>query len=211
MTDRRRITVTGRVERELTPDRARWTFEVVGTGSDEGAALEACVERTGAVLVALREAFGADAHVVTGPTSLVEGYEEEDFEEGPSARASVIATLPAELAGRAAPIGVRAGASGAHGPHWDRADAEEQREALLTDAFAVARRKGERLAAAAGARLGAVVAMREQRPGDGDVFDDAEVVPMGYAITAAAPAPTASPGTVVVAEVVVTFALDDVA
>jgi uncharacterized protein YggE len=160
--------VTGRAEREVTPDRRAGRSTWWGTGDDEGAALETCIERTGAVLVALREAFGADVHVVDGPTSLYEGYDDEDdVEERPSARASVVAGLPAELAGRAAPVAVRAGASGAHGPEWDVAAAEAIRDELLVEAFAAARRKAGLLAAAADGALGAVLELREARAGVG--------------------------------------------
>jgi hypothetical protein len=174
-----RILVTGRASREITPDIARWTFDVTATGDDEAAALSACVERTGAVLVALREAFGDDVTVSTGTTSLHEAYDDEpDYEEPPTARASVSAKLPADLAGRAAPVAVGAGASGAHGPQWELAAAEAVREELLDEAFATARRKAERLAGAAGGTLGDVVEVRE----GGASWDEGDVAIVGGAV-----------------------------
>ena len=195
------ITVGGVGRREITPDLARWTFDVTASGEDEAGALSACIERTGAVLVALREAFGDDVSVTTGPTTLHESYNDDpEFEEPPTARASVTASLPAELAGRAAPIAVRAGAKGAHGPHWELAAAEAVRDDLLVEAFAGARRKAQRLADAAGRSLGEATEIREGSDG----YDD------GYAMAVSASieeVPVSSPTPALTAVVTVTFAL----
>jgi uncharacterized protein YggE len=64
-----------------------------------------------------------------------------------------------------------AGADRLRGPQFEYHDAVEVGEELLAEAVADARRKADRLAAAAGRRLGAVRAIEERVPFD--EFEDA--------------------------------------
>jgi uncharacterized protein YggE len=103
-----------------------------------------------------------------------------------------------DRAGEAAEGAMAAGADRLDGPRYVYDDAEAAREQLLDDAMADARRKAERLAAAAGRRLGRVQSVETES-------DDRHIVELS---ASSGPDVIAREQTVTAA-VTVVFALED--
>jgi uncharacterized protein len=161
-----RVTVYGLASRSVAPGTATWHAEAVETDADPRAAFERCTSR----LNALVEQLAAVGDVSTDSVR-VEPHWEENGPAGTRAIGAVRVRCPAAQAGEAAPAGMSAGADRLHGPRFEYDDAAEVGEQLLAEAVADARRKAERLAAAAGRRLGAVRAIDERA---GDAFEEFE-------------------------------------
>jgi uncharacterized protein YggE len=125
---------------------------------------------------------------------------EERGPAGAEAMGAVRVRAAAARAGDVAQAAMAAGADRLHGPRFEYDDADGVRGELLGEAVADARRKADRLAAAAGRRLGAVRQMHESGP---------ERVP-GPQRVMAAETPDVRPSELTVtATVTVTFALVD--
>jgi uncharacterized protein YggE len=188
------VTVAGSAERAVAPGAATWRAEAVEADDDPRLAFERCSERLNS-LVARLERLGevATEAVVVQPR----------WAEGGAAGAEAIGAVRvralAERAGEVAQAAMASGADRLHGPRFEYDDADGVREELLGEAVGDARRKAERLAAAAGRRLGPVRAIAEAGPER-----------VGVQRTMAAEAPEVRPRELTVtATVTVRFALVD--
>ena len=158
--------VSGTASRSVPADRAVWALVVVETGEAPAEAFGRCGRRLDALTRALRDALGEAAEVRTGALSVqpqrdVEGRRLETVE----VRGQVVVDVPVEAAGRASGAAMSAGADRLEGPALEVRAATAIGEELLADAVAAARRKAERIASAAGRRLGRVVSVAEEVDG----------------------------------------------
>lgn len=169
MTDER-VTVSGLASRSVAPDTATWRAEAVETDDDPRAAFERCTSRLNALVKRL---------VAVGDVSTdsvrVEPCWEENGPAGTQAIGAVRVRCPAARAGEVALAAMSAGADRLRGPRFEYDDAVEVGEELLAEAVADARRKADRLAAAAGRRLGTVRAIEEPAGDPFGEFEDAVV------------------------------------
>jgi uncharacterized protein len=188
------VTVTGSASRALAPGAATWRAEAVEADDDPRAAFERCSGRLNALVERLAGVGEVESEAV-----VVQPRFEERGPAGAEAIGAVRVRSSAGRAGEVAQAAMAAGANRLHGPWFEYEGAEEAQVGLLADAVADARRKAERLAEAAGRRLGPVRAVVEQA-------DDR------HAVTAfvAADAPDVRPREqAVTATVRVVFALED--
>jgi uncharacterized protein len=153
-----RITVSGRASRSVAPDTAVWRAEAVESDDDPHAAFERCSRR----LNALVERLDAVGDVETDAV-VVQPRWDGQSQAGAEAIGAVRVRSPAARAGEVAQAAMAAGADRLHGPRFTY-DSEAVHDELLAEAFAAARRKAERLAAAAARQLGGVVAIEESGP-----------------------------------------------
>ena len=167
MTDER-VTVSGLASRSVAPDTATWHAEAVETDDDPRAAFERCTSR----LNALVERLAAVGEVSTDSVR-VEPRWEENGPAGTQAIGAVRVRCPAARAGEVAPAAMSAAADRLRGPQFEYDDAVEVGDPLLAEAVVDARRKADRLAVAAGRRLGAVRAIEERAGDPFGEFEDA--------------------------------------
>ena len=158
-----RVVVSGTASRSVPADRAVWALVVVETGEAPAEAFGRCGRRLDALTRALRDALGEAAEVRTGALSVqpqrdVEGRRLETVE----VRGQVVVDVPVEAVGRASGAAMSAGADRLEGPALEVRAATAIGEELLADAVAAARREAERIASAAGRRLGRVVSVAEE-------------------------------------------------
>jgi uncharacterized protein YggE len=191
------VTVTGSAQRAVAPGAATWRAEAVESDDDPRTAFERCSSR----LNALVERLSAVGDVATEAVVV-----QPRFEKGGVAGAEAIGAVrvrsPAARAADVAQAAMSAGADRLQGPHFEYERASEVHAELLGEAVADARAKAERLAAAAGRRLGRVDQIEETGP---------ERVPgVQRVMTAAAEPPDVRPRELTVtATVRVVFALED--
>ena len=152
------VTVGGAASRAVAPGTATWRAETVEADDDPRAAFERCSAR----LNALVERLAAVGEVATEAVVVQPRFEER----GPEAVGAVRVRCPAERAGEVAQAAMAAGANRLHGPQFEYEVEDAVREDLLADAVAHARRKAERLASAAGRRLGPVRSVAESHERD---------------------------------------------
>jgi uncharacterized protein YggE len=165
-----RITVGGRAERRLQPDVATWTLTVVAADAEARTAFDRCAERASAVVERLKAAADVETRgVAVRPRFAFRGEEQQQI--GHEAEAVIVARAPVARAAEAADVAMAAGADRLDGPVFAVRDTEAAELEALADAFADARQRAERLAAAAGRALGGVVAIeadgRQGRPRTG--------------------------------------------
>jgi uncharacterized protein YggE len=155
-----RLTVLGHATGELAPDRIEWTLIVRERDSDPRAAFDRCAQRLNALAEAL-----AMAEVRTGVVSVSRDldYETRRPTGDHEAEAALTALASLDLAGEVAAQAMEAGADELRGPRLRLPDSEELVDALLAEAVLAARRRAERMAAAAGRKLGRVVSIRDSR------------------------------------------------
>jgi uncharacterized protein len=153
------VSVTGTADRAVAPGAATWRAEAVESDDDPRAAFERCTAR----LNALVERLAAVGDVTTEAVVV-----QPRFEEGGPAGAEAVGAVrvrsPATRSGDVAQAAMAAGADRLHGPRFEYDDAREARGELLAEAVGDARRKAERLAAAARRRLGPVRQIDETGP-----------------------------------------------
>jgi uncharacterized protein YggE len=148
-----RIRVTGSAGRAIEPDSVTWRVEAIEFDDDARAAFERCSAR----LNRLSEQLAAVGDVTTSAVAV-----QPDWEEGgrhPVRKRAVGAVRVQSAiarAGDAAQAAMEAGADSLDGPRFVYDAAPAARAELLDAALADARAKAERLAAAAGRRLGRV-------------------------------------------------------
>ena len=157
-----RVVVVGTARRGVAADRAIWSLVVTESGDAPGATFARCGERLDALTHALRDQLGDRAEIRTGALSVQpqrdrEGRRTDRIEVS----GQVTVDVPLGEAGRAAGAAMSAGADRLNGPNLEVREREAIAEELLGEAVAAARRKGERIAAAAGRRLGEVVGVME--------------------------------------------------
>jgi uncharacterized protein len=191
------VTVTGSAQRAVAPGAATWRAEAVESDDDPRTAFERCSTR----LNALVERLSAVGEVATEAVVV-----QPRFEAGGAAGAEAIGAVrvrsPAGRAADVAQAAMSAGADRLQGPHFEYERASEVRGELLSVAVADARAKAERLAAAAGRRLGRVDQIEETGAG--------HVPVQPRTMAAVAEAPDVRPRELTVtATVRVVFAFDD--
>jgi uncharacterized protein YggE len=173
-----RVTVTGAASRNVAPGTATWRAEAVEADADPRAAFERCSARMGGLV----ERLAAVGDVSTDAV-VVQPRWEEPGPAGAEAIGAVRVRCPAARAGEVAQAAMAAGADRLHGPRFEYEGEHAVREELLGEAVADARRKAERLAAAAQRRLGPVRSIQEAR----------QVEPVGDVALAAASGPDVRP------------------
>jgi uncharacterized protein YggE len=164
-----RLSVLGHASGEVEPDRLEWTLIVREADGDPRAAFDRCSQRLNALAGAL-----SMAQVTTGAAAV---SPERDYETGrPTGRHEAHAALTAvaalALGGEVAATAMEAGADELRGPRLRLPDSDEIVDGLLADAVAAARRRAERMAAAAGRKLGRIVSMRDARIDEDFEFTD---------------------------------------
>jgi uncharacterized protein len=193
------VTVTGSADRAVAPQAATWRAEAVESDDDPRAAFERCSSR----LNTLVERLARVGEVATDAVVVQPQYEEHG-PAGVEAVGAVRVRSPVDRAGEVAQVAMAAGADRLHGPRFEYEAADEARRELLGEAVADARGKAERLAAAAGRRLGVVRQIEET---DGDRVP---VARMAAATVSDFEPPDVRPRELTVtASVRVVFALDD--
>jgi uncharacterized protein YggE len=142
---------------------------------------ERCGERLDALTRTLRSALADTAEIRTGAVTV---RPQHDNRGRPTARVDawgeVVIDVPLAEAGRAAGAAMSAGADRLNGPALMVRDPGAIQEELLADAVAIARRKAERLAVAAGRPLGGVVSVSTDPGEDGYPRVHAAVAISGY-------------------------------
>ena len=159
----RTLTVSGDALVSAAPDRALVRFAVVTEGATPEAALRTHEEEVQRVLTAVRRFGIADRQIELNWVGLNENYDREGQRRGYAATRSVTVTLDdlRQVPDLVATV-VHEGADRLEGVSYTLRDADRFEDRALEEAFARARAKAERLAAASGARLGEVVAVQEQ-------------------------------------------------
>ena len=207
----RTITVAGDALVEAPPDRARVRFGVQTDGTTPEATLEAHEEEVERVLTAVRSMGIPDRQIRLEWVGLNERYNNSGRRSGYTAHRVVTVTLDdlREVPTLVSTV-VDRGADQLMGIEYTLRDEDRYEDQALTEAVARAREKAEQVAAAAGARIGGVVAVVEQ-----GVQPPPMPMPMMVRSAGAEMAMDASPGAYsagssqVRAAVVVTFELED--
>ena len=193
------VTVTGAAERAVAPGAATWRAETVEADDDPRAAFERCSSR----LNTLVERLDGVGDVATEAVVVQPRWDERGAARGAEAIGAVRVRASAGRAGDVAQAAMAAGADRLHGPRFEYDDADGVRRELLAEAVADARGKAERLAAAAGRRVGPVRAIEESGP---ERWPGERAV----AVASIAETPDVRPRELTVtAQVTVTFALAD--
>jgi uncharacterized protein YggE len=179
------IVVSGYAERRVDPDVCRVAAAVSEHAGTERQAYDRCATRSNELVEALRAAAGEEGRV-SAPGVLVTARWDykKSRQAGFDAVSEVRVRAPVDSAGPIGQAAMEAGADRLGRFAFEVSDLQTRREELLADAVAAARRKAERLAAAAGRELGAVTAIVEDAAGAGE--------PMPFLAAAAAAAPRAA-------------------
>jgi uncharacterized protein YggE len=163
-----RVRVSATAQRAVPADRAVWTLAVAEAGERPADTFARCGERLDALTLALRSALADTAEIRTGAVTV---RPQHDDRGRPTARVDawgqVVIDVPLADAGTAAGAAMSVGADRLNGPALVVRDPGAIQEELLADAVAIARRKAERLAAAAGRPLGGVVSVSTDPAEDG--------------------------------------------
>jgi uncharacterized protein YggE len=191
------VTVTGTANRAVAPEAATWRAEAVESDDDPRAAFERCSSRLNALVARL-----AGVGEVATEAVVVQPRFEEGSAAGAEAIGAVRVRVDAGRAGEVAQAAMAAGADRLHGPRFEYDHASEVRGELLGEAVADARGKAERLAAAAGRRLGAVHQIEEAGP-------DRSLGPQRTMAAVSEPPDVRPRELTVTASVKVVFAFDD--
>jgi uncharacterized protein YggE len=149
------VRVTGTARRALAPDSVTWGVEAIELDDDARAAFERCSER----LNRLSEELATVGDVTTSAVAVQPDWDDDDGGRHPTRKRAVGAVRVRAAIGRAgdaAQAAMAAGADSLDGPRFVYDAAPTARAELLDAALADARAKAERLAAAAGRRLGRV-------------------------------------------------------
>lgn len=203
----RTLTVSGDALVEAAPDRAVVRIGVQTDGSTAEATLSEHEQDVQRVLTAVRGLGIADREIEIEALSLGERWVEGGRRDGFTATRIVAVTVDdLRLVPELVATAVAEGANRLDGLAYTLQDPDRYEDQALEEAFARAREKAQRLAAASGARLGDVVEVHEQ--------GTTPPVPIAYLraeMSMSPPMPGAySAGTSEVrAAVVVTFSLED--
>jgi uncharacterized protein len=153
------ITVAGHAERRVAPEVAAWEVAVEATDREARAAYDRCAE-TAAVVV---ERLKAIAEVETQTISLQPHYDPGTEGLVSEATTDVRVRAPVAQAAEIAQAAIEAGAQRINGPTLSLGDRTAIELDVLEEAVGDARRRAERLAAAAGRPLGRVVSIDGDR------------------------------------------------
>jgi len=146
------VKVTGGAGRSLAPTAVVWRAEAVEYDEDPRAAFERCSAR----LNELSERLAEVGVVATSAVTVGPDWDSEDEAGRIRAVGGVRVRADVARAGTTAQAAMAAGADRLDGPRFAYEGSEAVRDELLDESMADARRKAERLAAAAGRRLGRV-------------------------------------------------------
>lgn len=205
----RTLTVSGDALVEAAPDRAIVRIGVQTDGASAEATLSEHERDVQRVLTAVRGLGVADREIEIQALSLGERWVEGGRRDGFTATRIVAVTVDdLRLVPELVATAVAEGANRLDGLYYTLQDPDRYEDQALEEAFARAREKAQRLATAAGGRLGGVVEVHEQGttpPAPPMPYARAEV-----AMDAAGMPGAYSAGTSEVrAAVVVTFSLED--
>jgi len=157
------IVVSGKAERKVQPDRARWAISVDADAQSEQEAFNECSQRASELMDRLRVVAGDDGEVATAYVRVAPRWEADRKRYvGYEASTTVTAASPLDLAGKVAQAAMSDAVGRISGPGFEVSNEEEVKDGLLASAVAAARIKAERLAEAAGRELGRVVSVRER-------------------------------------------------
>jgi uncharacterized protein YggE len=192
------ITVTGSAGRAVAPGAATWRAEAVEGDDDPRVAFERCSARLNALVQRLAAVGDVETEAVV--------VQPRFRRQRPEAVGAVRVRCPAERAGEIAQAAMAAGADRLRGPRFEYSEQDAVHEELLGEAFAHARRKAERLAGAAGRRLGAALTIREGHDGP---YEPADIVEFAAASEDPGVPDVRPREQTVTAAVTVSFALED--
>jgi uncharacterized protein YggE len=173
--DDNRITVTGHAQHRVAPTVAAWHLTIEVTDADARVAYERCAERAAAIVERLK----TSAQIETQRVSVepARDYESGELRQvGHQASTVVTARAPAERAGEIADLAMASGATEILGPQLTIGDRRATELETLEQAVEDARRRADRLAAAAGRALGPVMSIETQ---DDDYFPGIEELRAG--------------------------------
>lgn len=157
------IVVSGKAERKVQPDRARWAISVDADSQSEQEAFRECSRRASELMERLRTVVGDDGEVATAYVRVAPRWEANRKRYvGYEASTTVTASSQLELAGKVAQEAMSEAVGRISGPEFEVSDAEGIKDELLAAAVTAALGKAERLAKAAGRELGRVVSVRER-------------------------------------------------
>lgn len=157
------IVVSGKAERKVQPDRARWSISVGTDAQSEREAFNECSRRASELMDRLRAVVGDDGEVATAYVRVAPRWEAARKRYvGYEASTTVTASSPVQLAGKVAQEAMGEATGRISGPGFEVSDEEPVKDELLASAVRAARTKAERLAEAAGRELGRIVSVRER-------------------------------------------------
>jgi uncharacterized protein len=165
------ITVVGTGSAKTAPDVSDWSFGVQSDGDTASAALKEASAATRRIIAALRDAGVAKADLRTEQVSLYPRMSNDGRDVvGYTASSSVQATVhEIGKAGSVVDAAVAAGANQVSGPMLRVSDSRAQYRDAVDAALDDARARAEAIAAKAGVRLGAPVAIVETGGGGSPV------------------------------------------
>jgi len=174
--DAHSVTVAGRAERRVAPDRARWWITLGAVDAVEREAMGRCTVQASNLIAGIRRVAGDATELSTAQVCLSPHFDaERKRHAGFDASVTVEVVCELELAGAVAGQAMSAGAQRINGPEFEIAEPEPLRLGLLADAVGAARAKAERLAGAADRELGRVLSISERgvehRGGGGFLVD----------------------------------------
>lgn len=201
------ITVRGTGRAQRTPDLATLSVSVDTQARTAGEAQSAASTRMRAVLTALREAGIADADIATQQIALNPAYDYSGSTPRMTGYAAsqglAIRVRRLDDLGRVIDTAVTAGATTVADVSLALTEPDAAMDEARDNAVADARRKAERLAAATGATLGAVIAITE----GGRQDEPRPMLRAKMEMAAAADTPIAAGTTELTADVEVTWAI----
>jgi uncharacterized protein len=160
------IKVTGHAQLRVVPTVAAWHLSIEATDDDPRVAYERCAEQASSIVEGLKTAAELETQRIS-----VESAHEYDSgvmrRVGHQASTIVAARVPVERAGELADLAMASGATEIEGPKLGIGDRTAIELDALEQAVADARRKAERLAAAAGRALGPIMSIET---GDEDYY-----------------------------------------
>jgi uncharacterized protein YggE len=150
------ITVTGETACDVAPEIAAWEVSVETTDHDPRVAYERCAEMSAAVVQRLQAAAEVETqHISVHPRWMTAEPEQREHE----ATMEVVVRGPVAMAAELGEAAMASGAQRIDGPQLSIADRAAIELDVLEEAVADARRRAERLAAAAARRLGPIVSI----------------------------------------------------
>lgn len=201
----RTVSVQATVERQVPNDAARVRFTVSKERRGRAAALRVVAVRLRAVIAAAQATPGVGPGDVTTGSISVRRVKRGKHPVYRASESVTVVTHEPEAAGDLVAAGVAAGATSTRGPTFFVGNSEAAYNAALVEAFAQAKVKAERLAAAAGATLGPAITIVES--GSVESFSAPAAKDVAAGIETSASPPTKPGRSTVTATVAATFGL----
>ncbi|HEU4461306.1 MAG TPA: SIMPL domain-containing protein [Solirubrobacterales bacterium] len=201
----RTVSVQATVERTVPNDAARVHFTVSKERQGRAAALRVVAVRLRAVIAAAQATPGVGPGDVTTGSVSVRRVKRGKTPVYRASQSVTVITHDPDSAGDLVAAGVTAGATSTRGPTFFVGNSETAYNAALVEAFAQAKAKAERLAAAAGATLGPAITIVES--GAVEAFSVPQAKDVAGPMETSASPPTKPGRSTVTATVAATFAL----